>query len=112
MVEINDLKLDTSIGTLYALRNARGHKTLQETYHYLTHADMDVMMDVLRIAHNKATNKEYSYDEFIDLLSQKSIGFIRITKLFAEFVEHFMYSGLSPEEIADAKKLAETQSKK
>lgn len=105
MVEFNTMKFSASIAVLYKIRSTKGHQTLQETYNFLMKADIDTMMDVLRVAHNLAEDKNLSFDEFLLTVAEQGIGFICITQLFSELVEQLMYSGLSPEEVAAKKEL-------
>lgn len=103
MVEIKDMKFDTSIAVLYKIRAAKGHTTVQETYSFLSKADIDTMLEVLRIAYNTAENKNVTFDEFLTIIAVNGFGFIFVTQLFSDWLEKLMFSGLSAEDIAAKK---------
>lgn len=106
MVEINGLKFSTSIAVLFALREAEGHTTLQETYASLTHSDIDRMIEVMRICYEKGENKKLTAEEFLNELGNYGIGYVKMSKIYAQIIEKIMCDGLSQEEIDAAKKLA------
>ena len=106
MVEINGLKFETSIGVLFALKEVRGHKTLQETYKSLATTDIDSILDILRISCEKGEKQSFTLDEFIQRASECQIGYIKLTRIFAQVVEKLMYDGLSDSEVEETKKLA------
>lgn len=111
MVEVNGLVFDTSLGVLFALREAGGHKTLQETYAELSHSDMDSVVKVMRISHEKGQHEKLSEEEFLEKLGRHNIGLVKLTHLYAEVSHKLMFSGMSEEEIAEAKKLAMERSR-
>lgn len=104
MVEIKGIKFDTSIGVLFALKEKRGHKVLQETYNSISKTDMDNMLDVLCVCYGKGNNCSASLEEFVAALSEHGIGFIKITQIFMQVLEKILYDGMSEEEIAESKK--------
>ena len=111
MGEIQGLKFSTSIGVLFALREAGGHKTLQETYAQLSRSDMDSVLEVLRVSYNTEAGTSLTMSEFIDAVGQAGIGFVRLSRLYSEVVERLMCDGLSSEEVASVKKLVEEKAK-
>ena len=104
MVEVNGLKFATSIGVLYALKEKRGHATLQETYKSVARTDMDNIMEVMCVCLEKGENKHITQDQFVRIIEEVGFGFLRLTKVFAEIIERLLYDGMSPEEIAESKK--------
>ena len=106
MVQIKNMKFSTSIGVLFALKEQKGVKTLQETYKIFEQPDMDVMLDLLKASYMKQNKIEtMTIDEFVEKLEEEQIGFIKIASVFQEVIEGVMYSGLSEEEIETKKKL-------
>lgn len=105
MVTVNGLNYATSIGVLFALKEAHGYKTLQETYKLFNNADIDVVVEILNISYNKANDTKMSVDDFVNFLGAKGIGFIAITDIFQEVVEGIMFDGLTPEQKALKKKM-------
>lgn len=103
MIEVNGLKLASTIGVLFALKQSHGCKTLQETYKILESTEMDNMFDVLCVAYNKANNTTLSIDEFANKLEESGIGFVKVTETYQKLIEDIMFSGLTPEEIEQRK---------
>ena len=112
MVEVNNIKFSTSIAVLFALREIGGHKTLQETYASLSKSDIDSVLELMRVCYEKGENKKVTPEEFLDLLGEKDIGFVRLSRLHAEVVEKLLCSGMPEEEIASLKKQAIEQVRK
>lgn len=114
MVEVNGLVFDTSIGALFALKEARGHTTLQETYASVASTSMDNMLDVLRVCLGKGESKNYSLEEFADTLGKHKISLIKVSMIFNDVLTQMLFDGMEPEEIEDAKKrlLAKVQANK
>lgn len=106
MVEVNGLKFSTSIAVLFALREAGGHKTLQETYTRLSRSDMDGMVEVVRISYEKGAGKKLTIEEFLEELGNYGIGYVKLSKVYAQIVEKLMCDGMTPEEIDEVKKQA------
>lgn len=112
MVKVNGIEFSTTIGVLFALKEARGLKTLQETYKIFDRADMDTIMEVLTISYNKQhKDASVTEEQFIELLEEKEIGFLKITDVFGEVVEALVFGGMSPEEVDSKKKLLMSQQK-
>lgn len=107
MVEVNGLKFATSIGVVYALKEARGHETLQQTYGSLENTSMDAILEVLRASCEKGQKKSMSEDEFLCLIEEHSLGYVKLSSIYSQVVEGLMYDGMSEKEIAEAKKLAQ-----
>ena len=106
MVEISGLKFKTSIGVLFALKEARGHKTLQETYAGIAKSDMENILDVMRVCYEQGENKRCSLEEFVQVLEDHELGFVKLTRVFSSIIEKLMYNGLSDAEVEEAKKQA------
>ena len=104
MVEVNGLKFATSIGVLFALKESRGHTTLQETYKSMSTSDFDNVLDVLRVCCEQGENKHFTLSEFLALLGKHEIGFVKTTHIFKDILERVMYDGLSSEERESTKK--------
>lgn len=104
MKEFKGIKFSTSLGILYDIKEKHNHTTLNETYKVLEKSDADSMIEVLTCSYNDANKANLNEKEFLNLLSDKDIGFIKIIEIFQEVVEGIMFSGLSPEEIANRKK--------
>lgn len=102
---ISGLKFATSIGVLYELKQMKKHETLQETYKMLETTNMDAMLDVLCVSYNRANKQSLDLPSFIDLLEQTNMGFLKVAEMFQAVVEGLIFSGLTPEEIAERKKL-------
>lgn len=103
MIKVKELNFASSIGVLYALKERYNHKTLQETYKMLESTDMDVLMEVLCVAYNKANGTELTVEKFADLLDSRGIGFVLVAEMYQQVIEEIMFSGLSAEEIAERK---------
>ena len=104
MVEVNGLKFETSIGVLFALKEVRGHKTLQETYRSVAASDIDNILEVLRVCCEKGENKRLSQDDFLCTIKEHNLGFIKLTGVFGQVIEKMLYSGMTEAEIAESKK--------
>ena len=106
MVNVNNVQFADSLGVMYALKEEKGLKTIQETYKMLEETDMDLMIEVLRISYNKAhKNNEVDLEHFVDMLSENGIGFMKIYDAFSTVTEALLFSGMSPEEITERKNL-------
>ena len=109
MVQVKEMQFATTIGVLFALKEAKGYKTLEETYKLFEKADMDVMIEIVKISYmkqNKLTS--LTVDQFVDILETHDVGFIKVTDIFQQIIEALMYSGLSTEELAAKKKLTDS----
>ncbi len=111
MVEINNMQFASSIGVLYTLKEARGHKTLQETYSVFENADIDTIVEILRVAYNRQNNSSLNEEQFFSMLEKNKVGFIQLAEIFQQVVEQIMYDGLTPEEVDSKKKFLESQRK-
>ena len=109
MVEIKGLRFDTSIGVLFALKEARGHTTLQETCAAIGRSNIDNMLEVLCISHAKAEKQALTQDEFLEKLGAHGIGFLKVSSIFSEVTQKLLFDGMSTEEVENAKKLAMSQ---
>lgn len=112
MVEVNGLKFETSIGVLFALKEMRGHKTLQETYASVSNSGIDNVIEVMHVCYKKGMNSTCTFEEFIDIIAKHDLGFIKLTRLYTEVLERLMYDGLTKEEIDASKKQIEERIKK
>ena len=107
MVEVNGLRFSTSIGVMFALREREGHTTLQETYASLAKTDMDSVVTITRICCEKGEDKKFESDEaFFETLAEHGVGLVKLSQTYSRLIEALMCSGMSPEEIASAKKQA------
>ena len=106
MVQVNGMEFATNIGVLFALKEAKGYKTIQETYKLLENSNIDVMIDVLRVSYNKHNKVNLTIEQFVQELENKGIGFFAIADVFQKVIEALMFDGLSPEEVEAKKKLA------
>ena len=105
MIECNNVQFATSIGVLFGLKEKYGYTTLQETYKLLESSNVDTMMVVLGVAYNRAhRGSELNDEQFIELLEEQKIGFIKISEIFQTVVEALMFNGMTDEEIAAKKK--------
>ena len=105
MVKINNIEFDTSIGVLFALKEAHGFKTLQETYELFQRGDMDIIIEVLQAAHNRTRRTSpLSTEEFLNVIADNGVGFLMLADIFQEVVEKLMYDGLSDEQVKTKKK--------
>lgn len=105
MLNVKGLSFSNSLGVLFALRENHGHKTLQETYRMLETTDLDIIYEVLLAAYNDAhLSAPVNEKEFVTVLADHQIGFIRMTEIFQELVEKLMFDGLAPEEVEAKKK--------
>ena len=112
MVKVGNMEFASSIGVLYALKEANGCKTLQETYKLFESADMDAMIEILRVSYNKQNKVNLTTDQFINKLEEEGIGFLYVADIFQKVVEALMYDGLTPEQIEAKKKFLESISNK
>lgn len=99
MVQINNLKFSTNFGVLYEIKNMRSHKTVNETFKSLESDDIDNIVDVMRVAYNRENKVNLNNDEFVVLLDQNGLGFIKLAEAYGKLVESIMFNGLSEEEI-------------
>lgn len=113
MVEVNGLKFETSIGVLFALKEKRGHRTLQETYSSVGNTSMDNMLDVLCVCHSRAVqDSSCTMEDFVERLGKYGIGLIKVSSVFTQVLEKLLYDGMSEEEIAESKKQIAAQMEK
>jgi hypothetical protein len=107
MIDICGLKFATNLGVMFALKEAHNTTTLQETYALLEkQTDIDLIFEVLLIAYNRQNKVNLSADDFAQLLGDNDIGFVKMTDIFKNLVEHLMFSGLTPDEIEERKNQA------
>lgn len=105
MVLIQNLQFSDKIGVLFALKELKKHKTLQETYGMIEKADMDTMVEVVTASYNKQNKTTLTVEQFIELADESNLGFIKITEIFTKVIENLLYSGLTEEEVDSQKKL-------
>lgn len=106
MVQLGNLKFSTNMGVMYALKQKYNHNTLKETYALLNSiqdGDIDVMMDIAQASYNRENGTNLDIDAFSKLLDDNQVGFMRLAELLGQIVEGIMFSGLSPEEVAERK---------
>lgn len=113
MKTINNLNFDTSIRVLFKVKEAKGHKTLNETYAYVGNKeDIDAMITVALISYNLANNTQLNEDQFQEILAKEGIGLIKMITIFGEVIEAIMFDGTTDEERKNIMALVEKQSKK
>lgn len=100
MKEINGLKFDVTLRVLYKVKEAQGHKTLNETYKYLgeINENLDLVIDVMLISYNIANKTSLTEDEFHEILSEKHIGFLKLGVIYGELLDTLLMDGLTDEE--------------
>ena len=103
MVQLDNLKFSTSFGVLYELKNVKGHQTINETYKALESEDVDNILEVMRISYNKANKVNLSEDDFVELLDEHNLGFVKVAEGYAKLVEAIMFNGMTPEEVEERK---------
>lgn len=103
MVQLDNLKFSTSFGVLYDLKNAKGHKTINETYKALESDEIDNILEVMCISYNRANKLNISINDFTEILDEHNLGFVKIAEGYAKLVEAIMFNGMSPEEVAERK---------
>lgn len=111
MKTIMNINFDDTIRVLYKIKEKKGHKTLQETYKYLSDPNLEIdnILDVVLISYNIAhKDSPLSEEELQDLFAENKIGFAKISFIYKEIIESIMFDGLSDEE----RKNLETQAEK
>lgn len=111
MKTIMNINFDTTIRVLFKIKERKGHKSLQETYRYLSNPEMEIdnILDVILISYNIANkDKPLSDEELQDLFAENKIGFAKISFIYKEIIESVMFDGLSEDE----RKNLETQAEK
>ena len=104
MITFSNVNFSDTLEVLFALRQSRGCKTIQETYKILERTDIDTMLEVLLVSYNAAhRGAEISQEEFVTVLSDNKIGFVRLTDAYQTVVEALLFSGMTPEEIEERK---------
>ena len=104
MLTFSSVHFSDTLEVLFTLRQIRGCKTIQETYKILENTDMDTVLEVLLASYNAAHHgAEVSLEEFIQILAENKIGFVKLTDAYAKVVEALMFNGMTPEEIAERK---------
>lgn len=104
MIIYSNVGFSDTLEVLFTLRQSRGCKTIQETYKILENSDIDTILEVLLASYNAAHHgAEVILDQFVSILSENKIGFVRLTDAYSKVVEALMFNGLSPEEIAERK---------
>lgn len=112
MKTFNTLNFDTSIRVLFKVKELKGHKTLNETYAYVGNKeDVDAMINVAHISYNIANHTQLSEEQFQEVLAEKSIGLIKMIKIFGEVVEAIMFDGTTEEERKNIAALVENSKK-
>lgn len=112
MLRVKDIEFSDTIKVLFRIKQARGHKTVQDTIKYLQTEDMDVMFDVILESYNAAhPGAELNDDQLGDLLAEKGIGIAKIAMMYSEIVEKLTLSGLTDEETENLKKQVENLKK-
>lgn len=111
METINNIKFDTSIRVLFKIKEAKGHKTLQETYKFLGNPEIeiDTILDVIKISYGIANKDDNVDDEKMqEVLAINGVGFGKIAMIYQKIIEKIMFDGLTEEErknmIAQAEK--------
>lgn len=113
MITFSNVQFSDTLEVLFALRQSRGCKTIQETYKILENTDMDTVLEVLLASYNAAHHgNEVDMDSFVLILAENKIGFVRLTEAYAKVVEALMFNGLSPEEIEERKNVLMSLQKK
>ena len=104
MITFNNVQFSDTLEVLFTLRQSRGCKTIQETYKILENTDMDTVLEVLLASYNAAhRDHKVSLDQFVQILAENKIGFVKLTDAYAKVVEALMFNGMSSEEIAERK---------
>ena len=113
MLQFNNVQFSDTLEVLFTLRQNRGCKTIQETYKVLENTDMDTILEVLLASYNAAHHgTEVTLDEFVKILAENKIGFIKLTDVYTKVVEALMFNGMTPEEIAERKNFLASLQKK
>lgn len=111
MKTIMNINFDDTIRVLYKIKEQMGHRTLQDTYKYLSDPEMEIdsVLNVVLISYNIA-HKGNPLDEegLQDLFAENKIGFAKISFIYKEILEAIMFDGLSDDE----RKNLETQAAK
>ena len=104
MKVINDIEFSDSLGVLYILKEKHNCQTMQETYSILENSDLDTVIEVLNVSYSKAhRDRPLTQDEFLDFLSDKGIGFLKVVDIYGVLVEALLFNGMSEQEIAERK---------
>ena len=83
---------------LYKIKEKKGHKTLQETYKYLSDPNLEIdnILDVTLISYNIANkDKTLTEEELQDLFAEHKIGFEKISLIFKEIIDFIKYNNSS-----------------
>ncbi len=112
MKEINGLKFDVTLRVLYKIKEAKGHKTLNETYKYVgDQENLDAIIDVMLVSYNIANKTDLNEDQFQELLAEKHIGFLKLGVVYGELLETLLMDGLTEEERKNMMTQAEKMNK-
>ena len=113
MLKIKNIEFNDTIAVLYQIKNSKGHKTLNETYKYLSSESLDTMLDVVLISYN-LQHKDNPVDEegLGQVLGENGIGMVKLGLIYTQIVEKLMFDGMSDQEIADLKNKAANLKKK
>lgn len=104
MITFSNVAFSDTLEVLFALRQSRGCKTIQETYKILENTDMDTVLEVLLASYNAAHHgAEVTLDAFVTILAENKIGFVKLTDAYQKVVEALMFNGMTPEEIEERK---------
>lgn len=101
MKTINKINFDTTIRVLFKIKEKKGHKTLQETYKFLSDPNMEIdnILDVILISYNIANkDKPLSEEELQEMFAENKIGFAKISLIYKEIIEDVMFDGMTEEE--------------
>lgn len=113
MITFSNITFSDTLEVLFALRQNRGCRTIQDTYKILENTDMDTVLEVLLASYNAAHHgAEVSLEAFVSILAENKIGFVKLTDAYAKVVEALMFNGMSPEEIEERKNLLMSLAKK
>jgi|LSQX01.1.fsa_nt_gb hypothetical protein len=115
MKTINNINFDTTIRVLFKIKEKKGHKTLQETYKYLSNPEIEIdnVLDVILISYNIANkDKPLSEEELQELFAENKIGFAKLSLIYKEIIEDVMFDGMTEEERKNLMTQAEGMLKK
>lgn len=115
MKTINNMNFDTTIRVLFKIKEKKGHKTLQETYKFLSdpNLEIDTILDIVLISYNIANkDKPLSENELQELFASNEIGFAKISLIFKEIIESILFDGTTEEERKNLTTQAENMLKK
>ena len=113
MLTINNINFSDTLEVLFALRQSRGCKTIQDTYKVLENTDIDTILEVLLASYNAAhRGSEVTMDSFVSILAENKVGFVKLTDVYSKVVEALMFNGMTPEEIEERKNFLMSLAKK